>query len=167
MEEPIQPTGTGRAELDNPALFWAKVEVKASGCWEWQGAVNNAGYGVLRRKRKNLLAHRVAFQFYFGYDPAPFRLHKCDNPRCVRPDHLAPGDNSLNMRDCVAKGRMRHNPRKGELNNRAKLTASQIVIVRALCAAGKIPQREIGRLFGISQAAVWYIAHRRNWGHIP
>lgn len=38
-------------------------------------------------------------------------MHKCDNPKCCRPDHLDVGTLSDNMKDCVSKGRAPHQMR--------------------------------------------------------
>jgi hypothetical protein len=46
----------------------------------------------------------VAFRITHGYD-AKTCCHHCDNPSCVRPDHLYDGDQFTNMHDCVARGR--------------------------------------------------------------
>lgn len=90
--------------------FWSKVR-KDDGCWEWTASVNRRGYGWLhfggKVERKALKAHRVSWEIHNG--PIPdglWVLHKCDNPRCVRPDHLFLGDRTDNMRDCAAKGRI-------------------------------------------------------------
>lgn len=86
--------------------FWAKVS-KSDGCWEWIGRKDGGGYGkVYDEGKRDLCAHRVAWALTYG--PAPHDaqvLHRCDNPACVRPDHLFLGTNTDNMRDMVAKGR--------------------------------------------------------------
>ena len=81
--------------------FWRKVSF-GSGCWEWQGLTNDAGYGRYGQQ----LAHRVAFELMRGPVPAGFVLmHKCDNRRCVRPGHLKPGTQAQNLVDMAKKGR--------------------------------------------------------------
>ena len=51
-------------------------------------------------------AHRVAFELANGPIPDGVMVcHHCDNPPCVRPDHLFLGTNSENQRDSVQKGR--------------------------------------------------------------
>lgn len=90
--------------------FWAKVD-RGDGCWEWQGARRKPwNYGVVQTGRWGAScvqrAHRVAWALTYG--PIPdglWVLHRCDNPPCVRPDHLFLGDAFVNMQDCVQKGR--------------------------------------------------------------
>ena len=93
--------------------FWPKVK-KSNGCWEWTGWRNWAGYGYLgavRGRGKLLGAHRVSYELNIG--PIPHGLHvmhRCDNPPCVRPDHLELGTRSDNMSDAGRKGRLSSRP---------------------------------------------------------
>ncbi len=91
--------------------FWARVE-KTQTCWIWKGGTSGSGYGQLRIQRKlrqkSLLAHRVAWVLS-QTDPIPPSiqvLHRCDNPRCVNPDHLFLGTQYDNMQDMIKKGRL-------------------------------------------------------------
>lgn len=89
--------------------FWSKV-TKGDGCWEWHGARFKQGYGILTIGGKSLLAHRVSVELSTG-KPIPEGMlvcHHCDNPPCVRPDHLFVGTDGDNVRDCVQKGRNRN-----------------------------------------------------------
>lgn len=90
--------------------FWAKVR-KSKGCWEWTGAKQHNGYGFIHTGghviRRPLRAHRASWELHYGPIPAGlWVLHRCDNPSCVRPDHLFLGSRSDNMKDCAAKGRV-------------------------------------------------------------
>lgn len=79
---------------------------KSKDCWEWVGAVNNKGYGYIHAKVGRFLAHRVSYELEYGPIPEGMCvLHKCDNPRCVRPSHLFLGTIADNNRDMMAKGR--------------------------------------------------------------
>lgn len=79
---------------------------KTSKCWIWNGAVNNKGYGVFRINGKNYYAHRIAHEIFKGTIPDGLLVcHHCDNPPCVRPDHLFIGTISDNARDMVSKKR--------------------------------------------------------------
>ncbi|MFJ6010172.1 HNH endonuclease [Streptomyces halstedii] len=85
--------------------LWEKVR-KTEGCWEWTGSKNNHGYGRINVNRYPAYAHRVAYELVTGEDITGLNLlHSCDNPGCVKPEHLTPGTHKENMRDMVAKGR--------------------------------------------------------------
>ena len=91
--------------------FWAKVR-KGPGCWEWTGTKSsNMGHPIIGTGPRGTViheyAHRVSWELHFGPIPDELRvLHRCDNPGCVRPDHLWLGTRLDNMRDCAAKGRI-------------------------------------------------------------
>lgn len=79
------------------------------GCWEWQGAKAKQGYGLLAIDYRNRLAHRLAYHAWYGIDPGDlFVCHHCDNPSCIRPDHLFLGTAADNTQDAVIKGRTRN-----------------------------------------------------------
>lgn len=86
--------------------FWEKVD-KTEECWLWTGAWDHQfGYGNVRRNGKVWRAHRWIFVQLNGWEPEVV-MHTCDNPRCVRPDHLQGGTYLDNNLDMVAKGRRR------------------------------------------------------------
>lgn len=85
--------------------FWERVD-KSGECWVYTGYTNPKGYGVVGLESGNKFAHRVAWELTNGLIPdGLWVLHRCDNPPCVRPEHLWLGDNTDNQRDSVRKGR--------------------------------------------------------------
>ena len=88
--------------------FWSKVEmIPFHPCWEWMGFRNEWGYGqVAISHRSPERAHRLSWIIHYGPIPRGlFVCHRCDNPGCVRPDHLFLGTTTDNMRDMISKGR--------------------------------------------------------------
>jgi len=70
--------------------------------------------------------HRVSWELHYGPIPKGMSvLHKCDNPPCVRPDHLFLGTQQDNLQDMRNKGR--HRWGLGERHAHAKLT-TEIVL---------------------------------------
>ena len=111
--------------------------IRDRGCWEWTAHKNWLGYGRIGESvtRKILYAHRVSYAIHYGPIPDGLCvLHKCDNPGCVRPDHLFLGTEKDNAIDRQNKGRS--NPRKGEKHGRAKITESNVTEMRRLWASG-------------------------------
>lgn len=99
---------------DQNERFWSKVDRKGD-CWLWLGALDRKGYGRFSvgnsrhadgsRRNSMVAAHRFSFEQTGGPAGSLFVLHRCDNPRCVRPEHLFLGTNLDNVRDMDAKGR--------------------------------------------------------------
>jgi len=87
--------------------FWQLVEmIPFHTCWEWIGAQTRFGYGQFRSNGIVRGAHRVSWEIHNGPIPGGlWVLHHCDNPSCVRPDHLFIGTRTDNMRDAFRKGR--------------------------------------------------------------
>lgn len=98
------------------ARFWSKVN-KTDGCWLWTASVVGRkpvqhGQFVLPRIRgiqQHVYAHRFSWELAYGPIPETLQvLHKCDVPRCVRPEHLFLGTQAENLADAVQKGRLDH-----------------------------------------------------------
>lgn len=96
---------SGRAGKPSPAdRFAAKTRVSASGCIEWVGGTNGAGYGQFfvrweNGKNVKMLSHRWAYEQRFGEIPEGLHLdHLCRNPICVNPEHLEPVTQRENTR---------------------------------------------------------------------
>jgi hypothetical protein len=147
------------------AKFDASVAEADNGCLEWTKARNVHGYGVVRDERgKNKLAHRAAWFLAHGAYPEKHLLHRCDNPSCVRVDHLFEGTQTDNMADKMAKGRHKWGNRKwlpNEPKPWSKLTLDQVREIKA--ADG--PQSRIAAIYGISQQTVSDIKRGRRWPH--
>jgi hypothetical protein len=142
--------------------FWRKVE-KTDSCWLWTAAVRRAdeGYGAFWLNGRHVPAHRVAFELTNGQiGDDQVVAHRCDNPRCVNPDHLFATTQRGNMEDKVQKGRQA----AGERNSKAKLTSSQVAEIRHAYAAGERSIR-LAERFGIDRTNVWNIVSGKTWSH--
>lgn len=92
--------------------FWEKVIKNDDGCWGWTGKPDRQGYGELTAYRRSDQKHwrvrapRLSWEIHNGPIPEGlWVLHHCDNPPCVRPDHLWLGTVQDNNADRDAKGR--------------------------------------------------------------
>lgn len=149
--------------------FWSKVNKLGpvvredlGHCWEWTAALDHRGYGRLsfafeKRKYRCAGAHRVAWWLEHGRWPEPMALHKCDNPRCVRAEHLFEGDAVENFLDMRSKGRA--------ANGSARVTPELVREIRAALATG-VSQMAVASRFGVKYGVVNFIKLGRTWRHV-
>ncbi len=138
--------------------FWSKVQ-KTDGCWLWTASCYAGGYGAFcvkwdgRFQCKN--AHRWAWILNFGDIPEDIHvLHKCDNRKCVRLDHLFLGTPNDNIQDMISKGRERHPANK--------LTPESVLEIFRLVSSG-VTNKHVGKQFGITDDMVSLIIRRKAW----
>lgn len=76
----------------------------ATGCWNWLGGTNGAGYGRIGVTREHkvhlrMFTHRAAYEEWIGPIPEGLVLdHLCRNTICCNPAHLEPVTQEENVR---------------------------------------------------------------------
>ncbi|MBY6385470.1 helix-turn-helix domain-containing protein [Rhodococcus qingshengii] len=146
--------------------FWAKVD-KSGDCWEWTAARMKTGYGRFGIGSTNVWqAHRFSALLAWGQlSPGALVLHRCDNPACVRPEHLYEGNNFDNNADMVTRNRFNLPLLRGTKNNQAKLTEDQIREMRKRFNGGT-SRTQLGREFGVSRQTASGIIAGKGWGWV-
>jgi hypothetical protein len=151
--------------------FWAKVEKTSDGCWLWQGAQLPKGYGSFQvGYRRWVGAHVFSYELHVGPVPEGLEvLHGCDNPQCVRPDHLEAGTHKKNMADMAARGRSTRGRKRpgtgpaGERNRSARLTASRVREIRNVRETEGLSLAALARRFGVSKSQAHNIVSGAQW----
>lgn len=137
-------------------------------CIPWTKAIDKYGYGQSKRNNKNQFAHRLAYVDANGLNIEDIKgmvvRHKCDNRRCVNPDHLELGTVTDNNRDTVRRGR--HGTTRGSKHKVAKLTEYQIIIIRERLAKGET-SKQIATTYGVSKSLIDQVRWGRIWKHVP
>lgn len=155
--------------------FWRKVNKDGpimphmdSQCWVWTAPTNSGGYGKIRISSISTLAHRFSYELHYGSIPAGlFICHHCDNPACIKPDHLYAGTAIDNAHDVDKRG-LRH-ARMGESHPFSKLTEEDVLYIREQWTNRRTTGKNQNRLAkekNVSRQAISLIIHRTNWKHI-
>jgi hypothetical protein len=155
-----------RARKRSRSHFWDNV-IRTDdifSCWIWTGPVTRDGYGMFwwrhpvigDRHREG--AHRIAYYQTHGWLPACV-MHTCDEPSCVRPDHLRAGTHAENMRDAMLKGRMSTGPRP-------RFTREQVAEIRRRAVSGT-PDRQLADEYGVHFTTIAHLVLGTTYKDYP
>lgn len=148
--------------------FWRHVR-KTDGCWEWTGSRNRDGYGTFKAiaGAAPTRASRFMWELTFGAIPEGLlACHHCDNPPCVRPDHLFLGTHQHNVRDMIRKGR-RVIPPTAATRSRAKLSPATVALIRGTYSAGGISMRQLAEQYGVNKSNIVRAINGIYWRDVP
>ena len=130
-------------------------------CWIWTGG-KDKGYGQFSFQKKVWRASRLIYTHCFGdIEEGLVICHApliCHNRACVNPEHLSAETEKTNYSHRIIDGTDAH----GEKNGNSKLTAEQVLEIRA----SDKTQKELAIEFNVSQPVINYIIARKNWKHI-
>jgi hypothetical protein len=165
LTKPLRPR---RPKRQGSAVerFWTCVD-RSGDCWIWTDATDNDGYGRFSTTVEGLRyyrAPRFSYWLAMGVHPGElWVLHHCDNPPCVRPDHLFLGSAADNNADMVAKGRdyyptgddhyLRVDPERisrGDDLPYIKLSDAAVAEIRRRWANGGVTQTALAVEYGVS-----------------
>lgn len=159
--------------------FWKKID-KTETCWNWTGKVNGSGYGTLVIAGKLDGAHRHGYreQIYGPMHPRLFVLHRCDNKRCIRLDHLFQGTQSANMQDASEKGLLRNGFRWTKENhhhlpmsekNKQAMSERKCKPFSVMAPTGEIVSgdnlTQFCRINGLNQGGMWSVINGTKQSH--
>lgn len=167
QREPLVPDGARlpgrlmRSPEDATQAFWMKVAItEPNACWEWQGGRRKEGYGAFSMWTGERVigcpASRIAYQLVYGFlESSVHVLHRCDNPPCCNPRHLFPGNNRINMIDCVLKRRKKS----------VILLPEQVMAIRKRLSQGD-SRRTLAIEFAVTYWTICDIAQGRRWAFL-
>ena len=116
------------------------------------------------------MVHRLMWEAFREPIPAKMQINHLNGKK---------DDNRLcNLEVCTRSQNMQHAyrvlgipapnyPSYGSKNGCAKLTEADIPVIVSLYRTGKHRQKDIGKMFGVSQRMVSLITRREKWQHVP
>lgn len=120
-------------KLNAKQLLLRHVVKLQNGCWEWKGAKDRNGYGIVCRKvdgkPRTMVAHKASFLAFRGPVPDECELHHtCKRRSCVNPQHVEPVTREKHLmldESCIGV-----NARKTHCPNGHPLVEGNLVLVQ-------------------------------------
>lgn len=138
-------------------LIQSRSHVTETGCWEWNQNPRRR-YPSFMVRGMHYEAHRLSHQIFNGPIGDLHVCHRCDNPRCVNPEHLFVGTHADNMRDMAQKDRA--GTRAGRQSANAKLSDEQVQAIRAKSERG-FPAKWLAAEYGVTANYIRKVIARR------
>lgn len=135
----------------------------STGCWNYTGWCS----GPYRRAmtyigRTSTSVARVVYVLFYKEKIEHLHvLHKCDNPRCINPNHLFLGTHKDNILDMVTKKRST----KGEKNAKAKLAATDVKSIRKMYRRG-FTRSQLALQYNVKWCCIDRIIKGVSWRHL-
>jgi hypothetical protein len=143
--------------------FWRFVQKgEGDACWNWIGAIDpkNGRGKFTPNGEKMTYAYRAAWRLGKGPIPSGLQVcHSCDNPTCVRLDHLFLGTQMDNIEDMVRKGRHKPASLPGASNPNAKLSENDVCDIRKSAVVSTV----LAQHYGVSTQQIRRIRRKDNW----
>lgn len=80
-----------------PSFLNEKISVVPDGCWLWQGAINDSGYGLVTLNGRRTRVHRLVYETLVCKIPKHLVIdHLCRVRNCCNPEHLEPVTPQIN-----------------------------------------------------------------------
>lgn len=161
---------TRRKKLEGKALLdylMSRTEKTTRGCFEWLGRIEENGYVKVSYHGRPSWAHRVVYELANAESPGSLDvMHKCDNRRCINPNHLELGTRADNMMDCLIKDRWHTEARMKAPRSARKLAPSHVMAIRTKDRNGE-SSKSIAKEFGIDCTMVRMILNLKMWADLP
>lgn len=141
-------------------FFDSRKVIESDDCILWEYGKSWNGYGQLTVSGKTKRVHRLVMEFRGIQKPIGKNIvgHTCNNRSCFNYRHLKWIDAKENMMDKISDGTRQI----GEKNANSKLSRDKVIFIRD----SKLPQRELAKMFGVSQATVNDARLGKTWSWI-
>ncbi|MED1304580.1 hypothetical protein BK704_35015 [[Bacillus thuringiensis] serovar konkukian] len=140
-------------------------EINDNGCFiciSHKPSETSHGYFGFRRNNKRYLLHRFIYEEMFGEIPEGLVVkRKCDNKKCINPEHLELGTIADNVKDAAAR---RLFP-SGEKHYSTILTKRNVIEIKQLINEGET-LTSLSRKYGVCVQTIANIKNGVTWKYI-
>ncbi|MGG3798960.1 HNH endonuclease signature motif containing protein [Metabacillus fastidiosus] len=136
--------------------------VTKTGCFECISHISGR-YPRFRVNGQKKTISRHVYEEMFGIIPNGLVIrHKCDNTKCINPEHLETGTMKENMQDMVVRNRSA----KGSRSGKAVLSEHDVKVIKTMLLYG-VPNKDIAICMSVGETTILQIKKNETWTHVP